>query len=196
MTKYAFLSAMALWWAVSLPAAAEAGGSSPITAGQVAAAITRAGIEIAPDQVTLLSNVVAATATPALKVESMQRWGQQRMSVRLGCEQEGECLPFYVAVHPSPGETAPGAYSERGQTAQLEGASVSPSRPNESTGLFTVKAGSPVVLTLDGDHMHIQLVAICIDSGSIGQTIRVASRDHREVYAAQVVDATHVRGRL
>jgi hypothetical protein len=195
MTKYAFLSAIALGWAVSLPAAAEA-GRTPITAGQVAAAITHAGIEIAPDQVTLLSDVVASTATPALKVESMQRWGQQRMSVRLGCAQEGECLPFYVAVHPSPGETAPGAYGKAIQTAQLEGPPVPLPRPNNDRGLSTVKAGSPVVLSLEGDHVHIQLVAICIDNGSIGQTVRVASRDHHEVYAAQVVDATHVRGRL
>ncbi len=59
-----------------------------------------------------------------------------------------------------------------------------------------VKAGSAVILLLEGDHVHIQIHAVCLHNGSIGQTIRVASNDHHEVYSAEILDATHVRGKL
>src|SRR5271167_1920446 len=89
--------ALALAWAGNCRAAATPGRIA-ITRERIAAAIRVAGIEVTAQQVLLLNDVAAESATPALQVESMERWGKDRMKVRMVCASSEECLPFYVAI--------------------------------------------------------------------------------------------------
>ena len=73
-----------------------------ITAAQVAAAMNAAGMKVSPQQIMLLAGVTARTSTPGLQVESMERWGDDRIKVRLDCSDPSACLPFFVAVRSSP----------------------------------------------------------------------------------------------
>ena len=77
-----------LWAAATLPAASQSNRFS-ITQEQVAKAIDGAGMQVSAGQVTLLSNIVSATGNPALKVESIERWGDRKMIVRLECANPG-----------------------------------------------------------------------------------------------------------
>ena len=61
---------------------------------------------------------------------------------------------------------------------------------------FVVRAGSPAVLLLDSDHVHIRLSVICLENGSTGQKIRVESKDPRQTYVAEVIDGGILRGSL
>jgi hypothetical protein len=149
--------------AMALPAIAATPGHTTITAEQVAAAINGAGIKVSADQVVLLSDVVAKTSSPALKVESMERWGDRRMRVRMNCAKAEECLPFFVAV---------------------------------SWSQAVVRAGSPAVLLIEGDHIHIQIQVVCLENGAPGQTIRASSKDHRQTYTAKVGEDAVLRGKL
>src|ERR1700761_5156229 len=97
MRRLTFISALTLAASAVIPALA-ATGHNAITTAQVAAAISDAGMQISAKQVELLSDVVAATPAPALKIRSMEPWGDHRMMVRMDCEQREECLPFFVAV--------------------------------------------------------------------------------------------------
>jgi hypothetical protein len=160
-----------------------------ITAAQVAAAMNAAGMKVSPQQVILLAGVTARTSTPGLQVESMERWGGDRIKVRLNCSDPSACLPFFVAVRSSPlGTLLPVAATQRSSAA------MSPPRPDANS--MVVRSGAPVILLLDGGRVHIRLSVVCLESGAAGQTIRVASKDHRQTYTAVVVDGSTVRASL
>lgn len=171
--------------AVVFPAGAQSNRVS-ITPSQVAAAIDGAGMQVSDAQVTLLSNISAA-GNPALKVESIEKWGDGRAMVRLECANPGECLPFIVALRLS------GEQQERlALYSQLHPMSLS-AKSRASGG---IRAGSTAVLLLDGPHVHIQLSVVCLQSGSIGQSIRVVTRDHRLTFTAEVLSGSTLRGQL
>jgi hypothetical protein len=176
---------------VILPAAAATGRDS-ITAERIAAAICGAGVAVSAKQVTLLTEVVARTNAPVLRVQSMESLGGHRMKVRMDCANIEECVPFYVTIdrngessaQPSPITSVQGRTPSR--IAQVRTEANAP----------VMRAGSQAILLLDGDHMQIELPVVCLENGSIGQTIWVASRDRRQTYTAQVFDAVTLRGRL
>jgi hypothetical protein len=189
MMKYLYISALILSVAVAMPASAAPARDS-ITTEQVAAAMSGAGIAVSAQQVMLLADVVATTSAPVLKVESMQRWGDNRMRVRLDCANREECLPFFVTVNWSQKEAVEPTVADSDRPLPQPSAA----RPGPRS--FVVRAGSPAVLLLEGDHIHIQLTVVCLENGASGQTIRVASKDHRQTYTAQVGDGSVLRAKL
>ena len=189
MKKLSLIPVLILSAAAALPAAA-APGREVITAEQIAAAINTAGMRISPQQVELLSNVVATTPAPLLEVKSMERTGDHRTMVRLDCADPGQCLPFFVAVRSSPTNGPLLALADSDPSS----AAIPAMRPRP--GAFTVRAGSPATLLLDSNRVHIRLSVICLENGAAGQTIRVTSKDHRQGYNAEVVDAALLRGQL
>lgn len=158
-----------------------------VTAAEVVAAINGIGMQIAPDQVTLLTEVVANSANPQLTVKSMQRWDDHRVMVRMECANRDECLPFFVGLRLSQEETARAVAAVPDRAAALQ---------SRAANAPVVRAGSPAVLLLDGDHVHIRLSVICLQNGITGQTIRATSKDHTVVYTAEVVDGRLLKGRL
>jgi hypothetical protein len=185
MMKHSIIPALVLTGlsaSTALPAAAAAGRNA-ITTEQVAAALGGAGMRISPQQVVLLSNVVATTSAPALRVESMERWGDDRMKVRMNCASQ-ECLPFFVAVNLGKDDLAAGPGQPPLSTARIDPSS------------YVVRSGSPAVLLLEGDHMHIRVSVICLENGAPGQIIRVATKDHRQTFTAQVATRDVLKGGL
>jgi hypothetical protein len=191
MTQYKLTAILFLVIATVLPAEA-ASGLDAITTSQIAAAISNVGMKTSPEQVTLLTTVVARTNSPVLKVQSIEPWDEHRMKVRLECQDNNECLPFYVGVRdkydvlPKSVTIIPTMFRSPTSSA----------RARTERGAFAVHNGSPAVLFLEGDHVHIQVGVICLENGALGQTIRVSSRDHRKTYNAEVFDSGILKGRL
>jgi hypothetical protein len=183
MTNYKSIPALVLFAAIAIPAVAATGYDS-ITKEQIAAAMSGAGMRVSAEQVMLLSDVVASTNTPGLKVESMERWGADRMRVRLDCAKREDCLPFYVAVRLTQGDAGSG----HGESPSIA--------KTASTASYVIRAGSSAILLLDGGHVHIRVPVVCLENGTTGQTIRVSSKDRHLTYTAQVVDGTILRGSL
>lgn len=185
---------MNTWMAISILAAATAlpaaaaSARTAITTSQIAAAINSAGMQISARQVMLLTNVVAASDTPALKVQSMERWGDHQLKVRLGCSSQAECIPFIVGVRDADlkAKQLASSYSDRSSDAHAK-------RDPKS---FVVRSGTPATLLLEGERIHIQLSVVCLESGAPGQTIRVASKDHKQIYTAEIVDGSILKARL
>jgi hypothetical protein len=188
MTGYRLFSAVILSSAIALPAPA-ASSRNAITVEQVAAAMNGAGMQVSAQQVVLLSDVAATTSTPALKVESMERWGDHGMRVRLDCANREECLPFFVSVHLNERPVAQAVADSRRPSPAIPATRVDPDS-------YVVRAGSPAILLLDGDHIHIKLVVVCLQNGAIGQTILASSKDHKQTYTAKVGDGAVLRGAL
>lgn len=187
MTGHNRISALIVAVALGLPAAV-ASAQNAIATKQIAAALSSVGMNATPEQIILLSNVVATTSSPALKVESAELWSDHRVKVRLSCVKSEECLPFFVAVR--------GSQSEAGSpvNADASPAAILPAKPGANS--FAVQVGVRATLLLEGGHVHIQLPVVCLENGAIGQTIRVTSLDHKLTYMAQVDGNKTLRGRL
>jgi len=178
MKRVAIISACLAFASASLPVA-DAAGRSVITAEQVAAALSRRGMPVTIDQLTLLSNAVANTDSPELEVKSIKRLDDRRAAVRLECASSEQCLPFMVALR-----------LDQGQIEFPE--STIDNRPKS----IAVHNGSKATLHLEGTHIHIALIVICLENGSIGQTIRVTSLDRHKVYTARVASDELLEGAL
>jgi flagella basal body P-ring formation protein FlgA len=59
-----------------------------------------------------------------------------------------------------------------------------------------VRKGSTATLLLDSDRVHIRFPVVCLENGVPGQKIRVTGVDRRQVYMAEVIDGTLLKGRL
>lgn len=173
--------------AVAFPAMAAAGHYA-ISAQQVAAAVSAMGVPTAPQQVVLLSNVVASTTSPHLRVESIRRWGTNEMMARMQCASQQECLPFFVRLQLQ-GQNQQPALTSAPQT------SVVPSLAKPAAQA-AVRAGSQAVLMLDGPHVQIRVSVTCLDGGAIGQTVHATDAEHHQVYTGQVIGDGLLKGRL
>jgi hypothetical protein len=187
MTRLNFISTVILPLALAFPVAAM-GSQNAITTEQVAAAMSNAGLNTSAKQVVLLSDVVASTNAPTLRVESMEHWGDRGMKVRLSCAKPEECLPFFVAIRGSQAQATPPLVADHSSAAIL--------RAKSDSNSFSVRAGSRETLLLEGGHVHIQLPVVCLESGSLGQTILVTSLDHKQTYRAEVSGNSILRGKL
>ncbi len=182
---------LAISWLLTaiLPQAMAMSGPGDITSAQVASAIDAAGVQVLPRQVTLLTEVVVRTGVPALQVKSMEPWGVHQMRVRLGCMQPQECLPFYVTVELT-----------RMQESEAVASLLEPVRPVPvpvvpAKTQVALRVGVPAVLLLDGSHIHIRIFVTCLESGSVGQTIRVVDKE-RHTYMAEICSDGILRGTL
>ena len=177
---------------LSTAAAVAQTGHYPVTVDRIVAAMNSMGLQIAPGQVSLLSNPVASTASPRLSVRSIERWNDARMMVRMECEDPEECVPFFVGVRTKPANTATAAVNIMDRPTPA----VTPPVSRSSYAAPVLRAGSSATLLLEGSHIHIRLTVICLDGGSPGQTIHVTDPDRREVYTAQIIDGATLEGRL
>lgn len=181
-----------LWSMMIAAAAVPAAAASPhyvVSAATVAAAISRMGVNVSPDQISLPADFMATTPTPMLKVRSVEKLDNKRLVARLECANSDECLPFFVAIHLDQG-------SESEIAAIASGTSQSLPIAQQTGGGLAVHSGASVTLMLDGDHVHIRIRAICLQGGTPGQMIRVSDTNHRLIYLAQVIDASDVKGML
>jgi hypothetical protein len=189
MTLYKLIGVALLLSTWNLPAKA-AYGRQFITASQIAAAINSTGLSVSTEQVSLLSDVTAKTSAPMLRVESVGAWEDNRSQVRLDCVNRDECLPFIVTVR-------------RNRRANSQGVSIppypqvlGPSKVDAPISKVVVRIGSSAILLLDGGHVHIQLLVVCLENGSVGQTIRVTGKGREHTYMALVGSDGFLRGVL
>lgn len=185
MTRLKFFLSWFLLSSFALPALA-ASGHYAIRPERIAGAMATMGMQVSPAQLTMLTDAVASTADPQLLVQSMQRWPGDRVMVRMECANREECLPFFVSVRMG-----------NGDSDQLAMANIAMSVQGSSQRPVTaVRAGSPATLYLEGDHVHIRVAVVCLQSGAVGQTIRAEGPDHVQKYTAQVAGEGVLRGRL
>lgn len=160
-----------------------------ISTSNIAQTISRAGVQVSPDQVMLPTGVVATTANPMLKVRSVEKLGNRQILARIECLNSDQCLPFFVDIQVGEGVNAKTVLNGT-EFATLESSTRTESHP------MVVRSGATVMLMLEGAHVHIRIPVVCLEGGASGQTIRVTDKSHRLIYSAQVIDASFVKGKL
>lgn len=194
MKRYTCLFAWLLSVGMVVPAVAQR-SRYPVTAAEVAGALSRMGIQVSPDRIVFLSNVVANEEDPQLKIKSIELGEDRSGSVRLACTHSEQCLPFVVELRPkSQGVSAAPKQVRTYRTApQIQRPEPPVQRPAPGPD---VRWNSQAVLVIVAPHMQIRIPVICMQNGSVGQTIRVTSPDHRQSYNAEVVGRGLLRGNL
>jgi hypothetical protein len=170
----------------------EPQGPFAITSHQVAQALSANGIQIEDQQISLLAKVVSTEPAPLLDVLSVQPDEHQpsakdreaRSLVKLACRLPASCLPFYSLVS-WPEGTAP-----RTLGAALD----APGAVLKAHLGITMRAGAHATLVMNDGRSHIQVAVVSLESGATGQTIRVASPDHKQTYLAEVVSPNLLKG--
>jgi hypothetical protein len=181
--------------AMSLPVWGQSQDRFAITERQVARALAGRGMQVADEQVSLPTQVVATEPFPVLDILSVEPLsGRQptahsdvRSWVKLACHAPGACLPFYAVVSLPEGTTGR-ATGAAGVSTAAGNAAFKP-----SAGVI-MHAGARATLVMDDDRSHIQVSVISLESGSVGHRIRVASPDHKQVYVAEVISASLLKG--
>lgn len=184
MTHRRSILVLALCAATALPVLASATHYA-ITAEQVAAAVADHGVQLLPEQVTFLTSVVSSSASPELKVKSIDRMGTERAIARIECAESQQCLPFVVSLN-----------LNRTEDAELTAAQPLRRGVETKPSPVLLRAGSPAVLQLNGRHVHIRLMVICLENGTLGQTIRATDHDRKQFYTAKVTEGGVLEGRL
>jgi len=151
---------------------------------RVVDALTSAGISVQPDQIEMLSGAIRLGPGASFRVVSAANVTAGTARVKLRCENNHGCLPFYVLVHRVSIVKARAVESDA-ITAALPGPT-----PN------IVRGGDHAILILETPDSRMSFPVICLQSGSRGQRVRVTSPDHARFFEAQVVAAGLLKGDL
>ncbi len=148
---------------------------TPISLEWITEALISSGVQIEPDQLEALSSVTATVPHPRLRVVSVEVLDGESDRARLQCERTDTCLPFYVIVHWGQPGDVPGAAS----AGRAKGRAP---RPED----VMVRSGRAAVLVFEGEHVHMTLPVLCLQSGGRGQRVRVINKENKKVYLARV----------
>ncbi len=169
-----------------MPAAMSQTGvaRTAISAQRVADAMMSAGITANPNQIELLSGTSSARESTSVRVVSVSNSTFGVVKVKLRCQDNLDCLPFYVLVH---GLDEVKVGSTRTRAVPVVVASL----PQN-----VIRGGDHATLIIETPDSRMTFPVICLQSGVRGQKIRVTSPDHRQFYDAEVVATGILKGSL
>ena len=140
-----------------------------------------------PPEFAISGRAVALIHDPELKVESSEQDSlRDELKFVIRCVKREVCGTFLVATG------LPQNFLDGKRAHTGPGVKASPRIQQE----ILAHAGQPAMLSMDSGNMHISLRVICLERGSLGQTIRAREANSRRVFHAQVVGAGHLRANL
>ena len=171
------------------------GSRYPITETDIAKELNVAGIDADASRVHLPVHMDAADASPKLEIVTAQPLRDRQLRLELRCSTTSECLPFLAMLDVDDANLVAAAIrlkiglanTSRPQMAPRGVIQVDEDRPK-------LKVGSRAVLDMRDGQMEIHLQVLAIDSGSIGQQVRVCTLDRKKVFQATVTGEGTVTG--
>jgi len=152
------------------------------SAQRVVDALAIVGIAAGPEQIDFLSGIRGTGERPRVRVASVTDSLAGTVKVKLRCEANHGCLPFYVLVH---GLRSVNAIDSETHTATPSAESALP---------MVIRGGDHATLILESPDSRMRFPVICLQSGVRGQRVRVASPDHKRFYEAEVVAPGMLKG--
>lgn len=138
----------------------------------------------------LLRPPVTRPGTVHLRVVSIKAAGEGVWFLRLDCDSRRDCLPFYVLLRWSAIDAAilarAGVESDAGQQTVVAASDRRPSAPLQ-------RSGDRVDMIEELSGMHLRTHAVCLQSGSLGDRIRVRNLSTHRVVLATVAGGQLVR---
>ena len=161
-----------------------------ISPNRVSYALQQAGVSAKSAQVEFLSPVSSIAQDPLLIVVKVARWRSGNLKALLRCQNNHECLPFYVVLHNQ--QTA--ELSHKFLSATLSDAPARQKVENKSTRIPLVRGGQRATLILRNQNLKITLPVICLANGMRGEIVQLTSPDRKQKYAGEVVQSGLLEG--
>jgi len=146
-------------------------------------ALARAGIVVGSHQIEFLSGIRSPREGSEVQLVGVTSSSFGTAKVKMRCQDNRECLPFYVLVHEFD------AMNLNGSTAAVVPEATAKSKD-------VVRSGDHAILVLETADARMSFPVICLQSGVRGQHVRAASPDHRKFYDAEVVAPGMLKGSL
>lgn len=162
----------------------------------VARELSSIGLNVGLSQVHLPAYITSATAAPRLKIVTAESIEANQIRVELSCPMASECLPFFATLDVE----AADLFSAAARLKSRE-AIASNRRPEVSSGAGPInesrlRVGSHAVLVIRDANIDIHLQVLAMDSGTIGQQVRVCTLDRKKVFHATVAGQGTVTGMM
>ncbi len=194
MGNFVALLAMALsWFATGQSARAQSTASS--LRGKVAEAVARDLQFTFDDQASQLQILAPATLSlptrAKLHVVSVRTgFSPESRLVRMDCADRGDCLPFHVMLRWASPQVRNGAGGDRSSVPVQPGNSSLQARP---VRVPLARSGDRMLLVEERPGMRLQARVVCLESGALGDAIRVRNLATHRVLLATIAGKDEVR---
>jgi hypothetical protein len=173
-----------------------AGTRHRIAEADVAKELSVIGLNVGVSQVHLPAYISSETEAPKLEIVTVEPIGANQVRLELSCPTASDCLPFFATLDVK----EPDLFSAevRLKTREAIGANHQPATRIGAAPINQAKlrVGSHVVLLIRDGHVDIHLQVLAIDSGAIGQQVRVCTLDRKKVFRATVTGEDTVTGMM
>jgi hypothetical protein len=169
------------------------GSRYPISAADIAKELAVVGINMQTSQVHIPAGMSAAGISPNLEIVTAEPIGHDQVRLELRCATVGECLPFFAILDVEKAKLVSAELQLKSQGAAAghqTATQVIASRSSQPQ----VRGGSRVVMIIQDDHMDIHLHVLAIDTGAMGQQVRVSTFDRKKIFHATVTGEGTVTG--
>jgi hypothetical protein len=195
--SFRLLQTAALLLVASMAAAQGiAGPRYRIAEADIARELSVIGLNIDVTQVHFPAYISSATEAPKLEIVTAEPIGADQVRLEISCLTASECLPFFATVdvkEPGPFsaevrlKTHKAIAANRQPVLQLGVAPINQAR---------LRVGSHAVMLIRDGRVDIRLQVLAIDSGAIGQQVRVCTLDRKKVFRATVTGEGTVTGMM
>lgn len=199
------LQAAVLMWLGSTAVAQEFNSSRYwISEADIVKELGSVGLSVDASQIHL-SVRMSAAVSPKLEVVATEPLSDNQVRIELRCADGAECLPFFATLNVKDAILVSAAIrSKAGAEAHLnKSTSHSGVEPGREPGTALspapeypakLKVGSQAVMEIREGRMDIHLQVLAIDTGVVGQQVRVCTLDRKRVFHATVTGEETVIG--
>lgn len=174
-------------------ALSQAPARFPVTSVQVLAAVKDHLWSVDGVQVKMMASMTATVATPELEIQTVSLTAPNEARLRLGCRVHTECLPFFAeAVWPLNADPKKLPQEMAGHPSGASGIEQSGRLRSQPT----LRAGTIATLVMNAQRIQIRMQVVSLESGGLGDRVRVTTTDHKHSYVAEVVAPTVLKGSL
>lgn len=167
-----------------------AGTRFPISEAEVAKALTSVGVNVNASAVHLPMQMSASTAVAQLEIVAMKPIADHQLHLELHCHAPSECIPFIATVDVENPKLISAEAAEAKTDSVMAANHLSISGESRRMAVIgghaSLRAGTHAVLQIRDGHLDIHLQVVAIDSGSIGDQVRVSTLDHKKIFHATV----------
>jgi len=166
-----------------------AGTRYRIAEADVTKELSAIGLNVGASQVHFPAYISSATETPKLEILAAGASGANQVRLELSCPTASECLPFFATVDVE----EPDLFSAEVRL-KIRNAITPNRQPTLPSKEARLTVGSHAVLVIRDGHVDIHLQVLAIDSGAIGQQVRVCTLDRKKIFRATVTGEGIVTG--
>jgi hypothetical protein len=172
------------------------GSRYPISKADIAKQLSVVGVSVEASQVHIPVGVSAAGMSPKFEIVTAEPMGNNQVRLELRCSTAAECLPFFAALDMKEANLVsaeirlkPGRATAANRQAAMQVGAGAASQPQ-------IEVGSHALLIIRDGHLDIHLQVVAIDTGVLGQQVRVCTLDRKKVFRATVTGEGTVTGAI